>query len=368
MRCQVACSVICLLWLWRLPSESPVLCAQPSSSIKELASLSFSAADFHRYLKEFTRAAHPAGSQRQREISEWLSQQLKRQGVFLKRWSWSQRVPQVRHPQGLVKSKADIFYRHHPLWNVMAKVKGGQNCAFLVGSHYDTKELYSRGVGVGANDSGSSSAALLLLGAFLQQRSRKQLCDVYLVWFDGEESVLWNWWDGGRYGDAPDHLYGSRHLAARLVSSPAGWRLPQDLDAEASPLRAVLILDMIGSAGMKLTADGNSSGFLRARLWRAAQRLRLSHRLQQTHLRAIQDDHLPFLRRGIPALLLIDFTHLDFWHTPHDLPRYVDFSSVQDALKLALAVVYDGSSRSFDVHRNATQNSSPQQTNPWLMP
>ena len=328
------------------PSFDPHLSQLKKTLLQDLTESSFSSRNFKKYIHELTKSAHPAGSARQKELSEWLESQLKAQKVFLGRLSWKQRVPQTKNPMGLVKSAGDVFYTHHQLRNVMGKVEGGRPCSLLVGSHYDSKDLYGRGVNVGANDSGSSSAALLLLAEFLSQRSRKELCDIYLVFFDGEESVLWDWYASDQYAEGSDHLYGSRHLASLLVPSAQGYKFPPSIDSTAKPLRAVMILDMIGSRHMKLTLDDHSSPFLKERLLKTTQLLGLAHRLSAKPLK-IEDDHLPFLKRGIPALLLIDFNNLDLWHTPKDLPQYLDFSSVRDVLKMSAMLLYDFSSSWF---------------------
>lgn len=33
---------------------------------------------------------------------------------------------------------------------------------------------------------------------------------------------------------------------------------------------------------------------------------------------SVEDDHIPFLRRGVPVLHLISMPFPDVWHTPHD--------------------------------------------------
>lgn len=315
--------------------------ARDNNFLERAAGASFSRSDFDRYIAEFTQSPHPAGSLRQYELAKWLEQQLTAQGNFLVRWAWRDRVPHTRDDAGLIKRKKDVFVISLRFWNVVGKVPGGQDCSLLIGSHYDSKRLYNRGTNVGANDSGSSSAALLLLGSYLQGlSSREHLCDIYLVWFDGEESALWNWHDGEKYFGIRDNTYGSRHLARRLVSTPQGFVFPAELDAQEArkPLRAAMILDMIGSKGMKLTPDLSSTSELLELKQKVAAQMGLSHRLGGAP-KAIADDHRSLLARGLPSLLLIDFNNLEVWHTPNDNPEHLDFSSVTDALRLAVGLI-----------------------------
>jgi glutaminyl-peptide cyclotransferase len=115
------------------------------------------------------------------------------------------------------------------------------------------------------------------------------------VWFDGEEArVAWT---------ATDSLYGSRQLAGELARA---GRLP----------RAMVLIDMIGDRNLGILRDTHSTPWLRDLLWATAARLGHGRHFLTTAM-AVEDDHVPFLRAGVPAALLIDF---DFpsWHTADD--------------------------------------------------
>jgi Zn-dependent M28 family amino/carboxypeptidase len=126
------------------------------------------------------------------------------------------------------------------------------------------------------------------------------------VFFDGEEArEQWT---------ATDSLYGSRHLASELARTK---RLP----------RAMVLVDMIGDRDLSIRREAQSTPWLTDVVWHAAARLRYdAHFLPE--ILSVDDDHVPFLRAGVPATLLIDF---DFpvWHTRDDTIDKVSADSLR---------------------------------------
>ena len=185
-----------------------------------------------------------------------------------------------------------------PINNIIAKFPGKKDGIIVVAGHYDT--LYSQPKFVGANDGGSSTALLLELA---DQFRGKELdgYSVWLVWTDGEEAFV-KWTD-------TDSVYGTRQLAQK-------WRQ----DGTAKKIKAFILVDMIGDADLDLLKDMNSTPWLNDLVLQAASNLGYqSHFFQQTT--AMEDDHIPFAKIGVPVVDLIDFTygyHNVFWHTPED--------------------------------------------------
>jgi Zn-dependent M28 family amino/carboxypeptidase len=77
---------------------------------------------------------------------------------------------------------------------------------------------------------------------------------------------------------------------------------------------------MIGDADLNIDRESNSTPWLQQVAYEAATRLGY-----QSHFFAralpMDDDHLPFVKRGVPSLDLIDFIYgynNVFWHTPQD--------------------------------------------------
>ena len=75
---------------------------------------------------------------------------------------------------------------------------------------------------------------------------------------------------------------------------------------------------MIGQMNLQIPKESNSTKWLTDLVWSTAARLGYLQIFvpQET---AIEDDHGPFLRRGVPAVDLIDFDGFQgYWHTPAD--------------------------------------------------
>jgi Zn-dependent M28 family amino/carboxypeptidase len=217
-------------------------------------------------------------------------------------------------------------YTPHPalkevmMANLSVDIPGPGERTVLVGGHFDGKLL--EGITFeGANDGGSSTALVLELARVLS--TAPPPCPVRLVFFDGEEALL-EWTDS-------DSRYGSKHMAGELKVS-----------GEIDRLAAVVIVDMIGDARLKLLRDTKSTPWVMGVLEGNARRL--GHGAIFDGRRAyIDDDHTPFLQLGIPAAVLID---LDFgpgwqsnayWHTEKDSVDKLSPRSIEIVGQVVLA-------------------------------
>jgi glutaminyl-peptide cyclotransferase len=182
--------------------------------------------------------------------------------------------------------------------NIVARFPGKSGRAVAFTGHYDTK-VFPMFRFVGANDAGASTGLLLELARVLAGKPRQD--DVYLVWFDGEEAVAeWSPTDG---------LYGSRHLAGQWAA-----------DNTARRLKALINVDMIGDKDLKILRETSSSPALTKLVWQTAAELGYGSHFPSAQM-AIDDDHMPFVRAGVPALDLIDFDYgpdHSWWHTDKD--------------------------------------------------
>jgi glutaminyl-peptide cyclotransferase len=188
--------------------------------------------------------------------------------------------------------EADTPHGRLAMANVVAVLPGRRADVIAVAGHYDTK-YFKEFVFVGANDGGSSTALLLELARRLAARPRDYT--YWLVWFDGEEArESWS---------ERDSLYGSRRLATDLARER---RLP----------RALILVDMIGDRDLRIRREAHSTTWLTEIVWEAAARLGHGRHFLRDAM-PVEDDHVPFLRLGVPATLVIDF---DFpaWHTAGD--------------------------------------------------
>jgi len=184
-----------------------------------------------------------------------------------------------------------------PITNVVAKIPGASPLTIIIGGHYDTKHMTTRFVG--ANDGGSSAAFLLELARVLA-RKRNGLT-YWLVFFDGEEA-LQRW-------SATDGLYGSRHFAQELAFQHLKGRV-----------KAVIVVDMIADRHLDIQREARSTPWLAELVVRQAQRFGYGHQFVDSS-KAVDDDHLPFLGLGIPAIDIIDLDYGPlnaYWHTRFD--------------------------------------------------
>jgi glutaminyl-peptide cyclotransferase len=195
---------------------------------------------------------------------------------------------------------ADTPEGKFPVRNIIAKFPGTREGVVVIAGHYDTN-YWLRNTGyVGANDGGSSTAILLELANQLRGKKREGY-SVWLLWTDGEEAVK-NW-------TATDSLYGTRHLADK-------WQP----DGTLKKIKAFLLADMIGDADLNVDRDSNSTPWLEDTVYQAATQLGYqSHFFARTI--PVEDDHLPFVERGVPCADLIDLDYgyaNVFHHTPQD--------------------------------------------------
>ncbi|XP_032032606.1 glutaminyl-peptide cyclotransferase-like protein isoform X2 [Hylobates moloch] len=137
-----------------------------------------------------------------------------------------------------------------------------------------------------------------------------------LLFLDGEEALK-EW-------GPKDSLYGSRHLAQLLESIPHS---PGPTRIQAIEL--FMLLDLLGAPNPTFYSHFPRTVRWFHRLRSIEKRL---HRLNllQSHPQevmyfqpgepfgSVEDDHIPFLRRGVPVLHLISTPFPAVWHTPAD--------------------------------------------------
>uniref|UniRef100_A0A8C4RFS3 glutaminyl-peptide cyclotransferase n=1 Tax=Erpetoichthys calabaricus TaxID=27687 RepID=A0A8C4RFS3_ERPCA len=163
---------------------------------------------------------------------------------------------------------------------------------------------------IGASDSAVPCAMLLelvtALDAELRTFKQQRLpLTLQLVFFDGEEAFS-EW-------TPTDSLYGSRHLAGRMAKTkhPSGAVDTTLLDSIVSlicPCVAHLLWRLLRAIPTLPRVLGLLS----------------SHPSEQTYFRKdfylgpVEDDHVPFLKKGVPVLHLISTPFPPVWHTMDD--------------------------------------------------
>jgi Zn-dependent M28 family amino/carboxypeptidase len=171
--------------------------------------------------------------------------------------------------------------------NIIAKFPGRKDGIIVVAGHYDTNYPLPKAY-VGANDGGSSTALLLALADQFRGKERDGY-SVWLAWTDGEEAFV-HW-------TASDSVYGTKHLAQQ-------WQQ----DGTAKKIKAFILVDMIGDADLDIQKETNSTPWLSDLVYQAATNLGYQSHFYE-YSASIEDDHLPLLKIGVPAVDIIDLDY-----------------------------------------------------------
>jgi Zn-dependent M28 family amino/carboxypeptidase len=194
-----------------------------------------------------------------------------------------------------------------PMRNFIVRFPGRKNGAIVLGTHYETNYPLRNINFVGANDGGSTTGLLMAIADRLREdaaRARDKKLDGYSVWlvfFDGEEAIE-SW-------SQSDSTYGSRHLAAK-------W----GRDGTLGQIKAFILADMIGDKDLNIQRETQSTGWLVGLVGQAAKRFGYERYFFQKEM-PVEDDHLPFVERGVPSIDVIDLDYgpnNSYHHTAQD--------------------------------------------------
>ena len=230
-------------------------------------------------------------------------------------WSFSHDTFEAKTPVGNRQFKTLIFtlHPHRPK-------------KLLLAAHYDLKSNMQKGF-TGAIDAAWSCAFLVEIGYYLANRpcglnERKDLTP-QIVFFDGEEAFK-SW-------SSTDSLYGSRHLAS--IWSASG---------SSKSIELLILLDLLGASGTHIPNYFAKTRHLHERLVNIEENLLSKHQIsvssftkQDNLFSNIQDDHIPFLRLGVPVLHIIPRTFPSVWHTARDDKNSLDANS---SVSIALTI------------------------------
>ena len=240
----------------------------------------------------------PAGSQGAELTRLYITQQLAIMGLTAEEQTFVAQTP-LGTPR---------------MTNLRVTIPGPGPGRLIIGGHYDTK-LFREFTFVGANDGGSSTAFLLELARLLKGRANAMTIE--LLFLDGEEST--GDWTGN------DHTYGSRYYVD--AAKKAGT---------LKDIRAFILVDMIGDRDLRLKRESRSTPWLTDTIWAAAKRLKRDQFSDEST--PIDDDHIPFLEAGVPAVDLIDLDYPD-WHTGGDTLDKVSARSLEVVGEVLLAAL-----------------------------
>lgn len=177
-------------------------------------------------------------------------------------------------------------------------------------SHYDTRPIADQEPNprrwndpfLSANDGGSGVALLMELGHHMKDLDTKVGVD--FVFFDGEEYIF--------EPRSDEYFLGSKHFGKEYAK----------IRRKTTYVGAVL-LDMVAGKGATFPVEQNSwmrASKLVREVWGIAAELKCSAFKEQFSSVAVEDDHIPLNRAGIPAIDIIDFDY-PHWHRLTDIPK-----------------------------------------------
>jgi glutaminyl-peptide cyclotransferase len=254
-------AVVAGLLAWRAGADAPQRAAGTVGPAPAARSDRFDAARAMRLVRlQLSAGTRPAGSP-----------QLRRLAVRLKALLPAARFEDVPD--------------HPGLRNVVGEIPGASP-AIVLGAHYDT-EYHPRGF-VGANDAAAAVATVVETARVLRATPRPAGAPaIRFVLFDGEEEPAPT---ADFYRDA---LRGSKAY----------------VKAHAGETRAMVLLDYIGNRGVRLPREATSDPAVWAKVRAAAAHVGVAAIFPDVAEVGITDDHAPFLRAGVPAVDLIDWSY-----------------------------------------------------------
>ena len=192
-----------------------------------------------------------------------------------------------------------------PMRNFIVRFPGKKDGAIVLCTHYETNYPLRNINFVGANDGGSTTGLLLAIADVLRpQVAGGKKLDGYSVWlvFDDGEEAFQQWSNS-------DSTYGTRHLAAK-------W----GRDGTLGKIKAFIVADMIGDKDLDIKRETQSTDWLVALVRQSAHKFGYDRYFFQTE-GVIEDDHLPFVQRGVPSIDVIDLDYgpnNSYHHTAQD--------------------------------------------------
>lgn len=187
-------------------------------------------------------------------------------------------------------------YKDTPARNVVAKTNVGHGPVIILGAHYDSRRRADQDPDhpndpvPGADDGASGVAVLLELARTLDKWKIHN--EIWLAFFDAEDNGDLDGWEW---------IVGSNYMAEHLEVTP----------------RAMILLDMVADQDQQFYYENNSDQGLSVKVWETAAQLGYADHFIPNPRWSMEDDHIPFARKGIPSLDIIDFDYPD-WHKTTD--------------------------------------------------
>jgi hypothetical protein len=201
-------------------------------------------------------------------------------------------------------------------YNVIGKLTGRSRPDdwIIVGAHYDSISQSTSTAAPGAEDNGSGAAGML------------ELAKIF-AGFEPESTILFIGFSGEEQG-----LKGSYAHVAKVIA-----------DGNKEKIKAVLNMDMIGytrDSDLDCLLESDQRGSALFPLLSAAAAEFTSLRIV-TSLNPFGSDHVPYIEKGIPSLLVIenDWNEYPSYHKTSDTIQNITVAMGEQTLRMQAAVI-----------------------------
>ncbi|KAI6760821.1 hypothetical protein HG530_009681 [Fusarium avenaceum] len=251
---------------------------------------------------------------------------------------------------------SNLIFRRDPPW-----AKNGDVSRLTLVAHYDSK--YEPEGFIGAIDSAAPCAMLMHIARSIEDALKakwekmekggatddglEETQGIQIIFLDGEEAF--------KHWTEDDSLYGARSLAEewefKFHGSTATYRTPLD------SISLFVLLDLLGSK------DPTIPSYFLTTHWAYRAIAGLEQRMRQLNILEskpkfpflpdgnktanrftrsyIDDDHRPFMERGVDILHLIPSPFPDVWHEMTDDGEHLDLPTVRDWARIMTAFTVD---------------------------
>ncbi|XP_019642812.1 PREDICTED: glutaminyl-peptide cyclotransferase-like isoform X3 [Branchiostoma belcheri] len=229
--------------------------------------------------------------------------------------------------------------------NIIATLNPQAKRHLTLACHYDSKML--KGF-IGATDSAVPCALMLNIARNLDSqlgtmKNKEPDLTLQLIFFDGEEAF--HQWT------STDSIYGARHLARQLAETP------HKLDSSHKMLDSMDVMVLLDLLGAKNPTFPNFQFRGSAEKWynrlRDIEKTLHGKKLLDEHYSSnqyftghqyngrIEDDHIPFLDRGVSILHVISAPFPQQWHRTTDDEAHLDRTTVANLNKILTVFVHE---------------------------
>jgi len=223
--------------------------------------------------------------------------------------------------------------------NVIATLNPDADRKLAIAAHYDSKLMNPENgkYFIAATDSAVPCAMMLDFAKTLSEKKKslnKDMNDVspMLLFLDGEEAfVQWS---------KNDSIYGSRHLANIFGDKTHHKRSSINV---GESLDAFILLDLLGTKNPRFYDIYPQTAELYSRLHDIEYSMKMAGEINNEapyfvgkagQQLFIEDDHIPFLEKGISILHIIPIPFPDEWHKLSDDEDALDPSTILNLLKI----------------------------------